>query len=140
MTLDDAKKLIKACAEKMHVRYSKPVFDEWAIVSFADPQKGQILAYIGPRKDGFKKNFQADAGPLREGLISEEYFSGDFDFARHNVGTGFESFLVLGKGLYLICNNTEQSMDCIAKDPKWLDAQVPFVELSDQFRVDPLVV
>ena len=49
-----------------------------------------------------------------------------------------EAFLMVGDGLYLICNNTAQSMSAIAKDPLWLSAQVPFVELSDQFRADPL--
>ena len=30
-------------------------------------------------------------------------------------------------------------MSSIAKDPLWLSAQVPFVEMSDKFRSDPLV-
>ena len=97
-----------------------------------------MLAYIGPRKEGFKKNFVTDAGSLRSGLLNGQYAIGDFEFSRHGVGTGFESFLVLGKGAYLICNNTVDSMDGITKDPKWLAAQVPFVELSDQVRADPL--
>jgi len=139
MTLDKAKKLIKSCDEQMHARYSRPVFDEWAIVSFAD-NKGRVLAYIGPRKDGFKQNFQTDAGSLRAGLLNQEYTVGDFEFARDGVSTGFEAFLVIGKGVYLICNNTVDSMEEITKDPKWLAAQVPFVELSDQVRADPLVV
>ena len=137
MTLDQARKLITHCAEQMEKRYGKPVFDEWAIVSFAD--KGAILAYIGPRREGFKENFTADAGPLRAGLLSAEFNTGDFEFARHGVGTGFESFIVMGKGVYLICNNTRESMDEIAKNPKWLEAQVPFAELSEQIRADPLV-
>ena len=56
------------------------------------------------------------------------------------MGTGFESFMVLGKGTYLICNNTVQSMDGIAQDPLWLGAQVPFVDLSDKFRAEPVVM
>jgi hypothetical protein len=31
-------------------------------------------------------------------------------------------------------------MDAITKDPLWLGAQVPFVELSDKFRADPLAL
>jgi len=138
MTLDQAKKLIKVCAEQMHARYSRPVFDEWAIVSFAD-HKGRVLAYIGPRKDGFKQNFQTDAGSLRAGLLNQEYTVGDFEFARDGVSTGFESFLVIGKGVYLICNNTVDSMEGITQEPRWIDAQVPFVELSDKIRSHPLV-
>jgi hypothetical protein len=139
MTLDQARMLIEDCAAQMQVRYGKPVFDEWAIVSLAE-QPGHVLAYIGPRKDGFKKNFLADAGALRSGLMNEKYAVGDFEFARYGVGTGFESFLVLAKGVYLICNNTAESMEGITKDPRWLVAQVPFVEFSDKVRADPLVV
>ena len=71
--------------------------------------------------------------------MTDRYQTGDFEFTRHGVGTGFESFMVVGKGMYLICNNTVQSMDAISKDPLWIGAQVPFVELSDKFRSDPLV-
>ena len=139
MKLDQAKKLITGCARQMDAQYKKIVFDEWAIISLAD-QKGRLLAYIGPRKAGFQKNFAADAGSLRTGLLAGQTNVGDFEFARHGVGTGFESFMVLGDGIFLICNNTIQSMDAITQDPLWLAAQVPFVELSDQFRSDPLVL
>jgi len=139
MTLEQAKKLIAECAGQMDARYQKVVFDEWAIVSLAG-NKGQVLAYLGPRKQGFRDNFLADAGSLRAGLLAQESNVGDFEFARHGVGTTFEAFMVLGRGLYLICNNTAQSMDVITKDPLWLSAQVPFVELSDQFRSNPLTL
>lgn len=137
MTLDQATELIKSCAVQMNARYKQTVFDEWAVISLAGG-KGRLLAYIGPRRAGFQKNFLTDAGALREGLLSKEYHVGDFEFARHGVGSAFESFMVVGEGLYLICNNTVQSMDDITKDPLWLGAQVPFVELSDKFRADPL--
>lgn len=139
MTLDQAVKLIKSCAEQMDARYRKVVFDEWAIISLAD-NKGRLLAYIGPRKEGFQQNFLTDAGALRAGLLTQEHNVGDFEFARHGVGTGFEAFMVLGKGIYLICNNTVQSMDGITQDPLWLNAQVPFVELSDKVRAEGLVL
>jgi len=139
MTFDQVNKQIKACAQQMDARYGKVVFDVWGIVSLAD-QKGRLLSYIGPRKDGFQKNFLNDAGSLRAGLLTKQYDPGDFEFSRHEVGTGFESFMVLGKGMYLICNNTVQSMDAITKDPLWLGAQVPFVELSDKLRSDPVTL
>jgi len=122
----------------MNARYKQVVFDEWAIISLVD-NKGHLLAYIGPRKEGFQQNFLNDAGSLRAGLLGREHDAGDFEFERHGVGPAFESFMVLGKGIFLICNNTVQSMDGIAKDPLWLAAQVPFAELSDKFRSDPLV-
>jgi hypothetical protein len=139
MTLDQATKLIESCAGQMNARYKKVVFDEWAVISLT-PRKGRILAYIGPRKEGFQKNFLTDVGALREGLLNDKYSIGDFEFARHGVGSAFESFMVVGQGIYLICNNTVQSMDAITQDPLWLGAQVPFVELSDKFRADPLAL
>jgi len=45
---------------------------------------------------------------------------------------------VLGAGLYLICNNTRETMDTIAKNPRWLAAQVPFAGLADTLRANPL--
>jgi hypothetical protein len=137
MMLQQARTLIQSCIDQMQERYKKPVFDEWAIVSLFD-KKGRLLAYSGPRKEGFKQNFVDDAGALRTGILGKEQQAGDFDFARHAVGTSFEAFMILGEGKYLICNNTVQSMDAISKDPLWLSAQVPFVELSDRFRQDPL--
>ena len=139
MTLEQAIELVKSCTEAMNARYQKVVFDEWALVSLGE-HKGRLLAYKGPRKAGFRKNFVADAGSLRASLLAQEHAVGDFEFARENVGTGFEAFMVVGNGLYLICNNTVQSMDGISKDPLWLSAQVPFVELSDKFRSDQLVL
>src|SRR5271169_5169476 len=138
MTLDQVTKLIESCAAQMNSRYKKVVFDEWAVISLAY-KKVHLLAYIGPRKLGFQENFLADAGSLKSGLVDKEYNVGDFEFARHGVGTGFESFMVLGEGIFLICNNTASSMDGITQDPLWLAAQVPFVELSEQFRADPLM-
>jgi hypothetical protein len=139
MTLDQATKHIELCAGQMNARYKKVVFDEWAVVSLAG-QKTRLLAYIGPRKEGFQKSFLTDVGTLREGLRNKDYNVGDFEFARQGVGLAFESFMVVGQGLYLICNNTVQTMDSITQDPLWLGAQVPFVELSDKFRADPLIL
>ena len=137
MNLDQATTVAKTCAEQMNARYNKVVFDEWAIISLAG-RRGRVLTYSGPRKDGFQKNFRTDVAALKEGLLDGKYAVGDFEFTRHGIGPAFESFMVLGEGMYLICNNTVQSMDGITKDPLWLGAQVPFVELSEKFRADPL--
>jgi len=137
MTLEEATNLIGSCAARMNDRYQKVVFDEWAIVTLIQ-HKAKILAYLGPRKDDFQKNFATDVQDLRADLLSRRHSIGDFEFARHGVGTKLEAFVMVGDGLYLICNNTAKSMSAIAKDPLWLGAQVPFVELSDQFRSDPL--
>ncbi len=139
MTLEDAVNHIKSCAKEMDARYGQTVFNEWAVLSLAE-NKARVLSYIGPRNDDFLKNFAKDLGALRAELLTENYGVGDFEFARHGTGTGFESFLVLGRALYLICNNTRESMDTIAKNPRWLAAQVPFAELSEKIRANPLIV
>lgn len=122
----------------MNDRYGQAVFDEWAVVSLIQ-QKARILAYAGPRNDAFLKHFADDLGALRAELLDSKYAVGDFEFSRHGVGTGFEAFMVLGDGLYLICNNTKASMNDITKDPRWLNAQVPFAEFSEKIRANPLV-
>ena len=139
MTLDEAIGHIKSCAKEMDARYGRTVFDEWAVISLAE-NKARVLAYIGPRNDDFLANFAKDLGTLRAGLLHANYGAGDFEFARNGTGTGFEAFMVLGRALYLICNNTRETMDAIAKNPRWLAAQVPFAELSEKVRPDPLVV
>ena len=139
MTLEEIRGLIKTCAGQMNARYGGVVFDEWVVVSL-ERNRARILAYTGPRNDDFLKNFVSDLGVLRTALLDGAYGAGDFEFARHGVGTSIEAFLVLGPGLYLICNNTTESMDSIAKNPRWLGAQVPFAELADQVRLSPLAV
>jgi len=139
MTLEEIGQQVKLCADQMQARYGAPVFDEWAVVSLVE-NKARVLAYTGPRNDDFLKHFVRDLGSLRAGLLGGQYGTGDFEFARHGTGTVFESFMVLGPGLYLICNHTGASMDAIAKNPRWLDAQVPFVELAEKVRANPLAV
>ena len=137
MTLEEVATHITSCANQMNARYGGVVFDEWAVISLAE-NKARILGYTGPRNDDFLKNFVKDLGTLRAALLGGEFGPGDFEFARHGIGTGFESFLVLGPGVYLICNNTRESMDTISQNPRWLGAQVPFAELADKVRAYPV--
>ena len=139
MTLENIRSQIKVCAEQMNSRYGSVVFDEWVVVSL-ERNRARILSYTGPRNDDFLKNFATDLGALRTALMDTSYGAGDFEFSRHGVGTGIEAFLVLGQGLYLICNNTKESMDSLTKNPRWLAAQVPFAELADKIRIEPLAV
>lgn len=139
MTLESVCGLIKTCAEQMNSRYGGVVFDEWVVVSL-ERNRARILHYLGPRNDDFLKHFVNDLGALRTSLLDASYGAGDFEFARHGVGTGIEAFLVLGPGLFLICNNTKDSMEGITKNPRWLGAQAPFAELADRVRVSPLAI
>jgi hypothetical protein len=138
MTLDEAIALIKTTSGRMNELYKKVVFDEWAIVALVQ-RKALLLRYIGPRKDDFQSRFLDDTKELRDKFRQNTYNIGDFEFARHGHGTKSEAFVMIGDDIYLICNNTNLTMTDIAKDPLWLGAQVPFVEMSDRFRSAPLV-
>jgi hypothetical protein len=137
MTLDAAMALIRATSARMNGLYEKTVFDEWAVVTLGQ-HKATLLGYLGPRREDFQKNFLNDVRDLRAGLFSAKHDVGNFEFSRHGVGTKVEAFVALGEGTFLVCNNTGKTMDDIAKDPLWLSAQVPFVEMSEAFRSDPL--
>lgn len=138
MKLDDAIALIKEKTERMNAIYGSVVFDEWAIVSFKD-KTGRVLSYHGPRKESFQKNFGSDVEALKSELLMNKHETGDFDFARHASGTHFDAFMVLGDELYLICNNTAQSISGITKDSRWLGAQVAFAELTEKFWENSVV-
>lgn len=137
MRIDQAKDQIRSCAEQMNQRFKNIVFDEWAVVAIR-AGKLQVLEYAGPRPREFRTQFLRDAGGLRAGLVAGRHQPGYFEFSHTGAGTGFESFMAVGKDTYLIWNNTAKSMDNIAEDPRWLSAQVPFVELVDRFCSDPL--
>jgi hypothetical protein len=137
MNLDETMTAVRSCVARMNAQYGRTVFDEWMVVSLLH-QEASVLGYVGPRNDAFLKSFADDFGPLRMELVNGKYQVGDFEFARQGTGTKFEAFMTLGEDIYLICNNTQSTMDDIAKNPKWLSAQVPFAELSDQVRFSPI--
>jgi hypothetical protein len=138
MDLTETMQAIRVCANQMNAQYGQTVFDEWVVVSLQEPQP-RVLGYVGPRHEVFARNFSRDLGGLRASLRKGQHQVGDFDFARHAAGTSFEAFMALGDGRYLICNNTQSSMDEIAKNPRWLSAQVPFAELSERVSAGSLV-
>ena len=141
MTLEQAWQKVLNCADEMNTRYSEVVFDELAIVSISDIEP-RTMSYQGPRKEAFSESFPKDSAALRKTVRErgQAYDIGDFEFSHEGAGTGYEAVMLLGKGLCLICNNTVKSMDGIAKNPRWLSAQVPFAELAEDFRGDPLTV
>ena len=119
----------------MNAGYGKTVFDEWALVSLKHGEE-KIVYYSGPRREDFQKNFMSDLGSMRAELLTDRHLPGQYDFARHGVGTGFEAFVCVGSELYLICNNTQRSMDDITRDQRWLEAQKAFAELTEHFSGD----
>ena len=131
--------MVKDGVEKMNSLYGKVVFDEWAILSFSEKREA-ILTYSGPRRQDFKTNLESDLKVLKMELHRTRHNVGDFDFARQANGTHFDSFVVVGKEIFLLCNSTNLTMQEITRDPKWVNAQVAFAEMTDAFRNDPLQV
>ena len=138
MILAQALEKVKQASDNMDARYGRVVFDEWAVVSLQAGRE-RIVSYEGPRKEHFQKNFVADLGGLRADVLTTKHEPGHFDFARQAFGTNFEAFVCVGEELYLICNNTQLTMDQIAGEARWLEAQKTFAALTDSFRADPVV-
>jgi hypothetical protein len=139
MTLEEISTEVKNYSDAINSCYGSVVFDEWAIVSLAE-NKARVLFYTGPRNDEFLQNFVKDLGVLRKELKTGVHGVGDFEFSRNGVGTGYDAFLVLTADVYLVCNNTRESMANITKNPRWLEAQVPFVEFAEKVQGNPLEV
>ncbi len=137
MTLDQAIPRLRDCARKMNEIYGRTIFDEWAVVSLM-PECSRLLDYSGPRKDEFAGKFSRDLAELRQSLLKGRHHFGDFEFTREGKGSQFDAFICVGDGVYVMCNNLYTTMAEISKDAKWLDAQVPFVELSEKFRSSPV--
>ncbi len=137
MDLDSARTLITAALARMNALYSQTVFDEWVVVSL-QPERGGILAYHGPRAENFQQQFAYDVAPLYGEMAGKHLEVGDFEFAPAAAGTRFDACLRVGATSYLIANHTGKSMSQIRGDPRWLQAQKAFLDLSNRFRADPL--
>ncbi len=137
MNLDSARSLITAALARMNALYSQTVFDEWVVVSL-QPDRGGILAYHGPRAESFQKQFADDVAPLYGEMAGKRLEVGDFEFAPAATGTRFDACLRVGAASYLIANHTGKSMSQIRGDPRWLQAQKAFLDLSNRVRADPL--
>src|ERR1051325_8662878 len=136
MDLETARKPIETCLEKMRKAYSRPVFDEWAIL--APPQAGGILAYNGPRPDVFRRQLPEDSEQLRARAAGREVHEGDIEFVPDAKDTRYDAFVKIGPLTYLVLNHTTKTMTEISADGKWLGAQKALFELTEKFRSDPL--
>lgn len=122
----------------MDALYQKSVFDEWVVVNFSQGNPS-ILAYTGPRADTFTTQFHRDCGPLFGEMQGKQYEVGDFEFVAQARGLRYDACVRLGETTYLLCNNTYGTLGDLRTDARWLEAQKPFVALTEKFRVDPLV-
>ncbi|MFT3781117.1 MAG: hypothetical protein QM790_03810 [Nibricoccus sp.] len=138
MNLETATQHINACRERMDVLYQKPVFDEWVVLSLK-PGNAEILSYKGPRADTFTKALHRDSAPIVAEMQGKQYSIGDFEFVDQAPGSRFDACVRLGETIYLLCNNTYGTLAALRQDPRWREAQKPFVNLTEKFRGDPLV-
>ena len=137
MDLSAARQQIQASFERMRALYTRPVFDEWVILTPAAKHHG-VLAYSGPRLEEFRQKLPSDVEPLLAQLAGRNLAIGDFEFTHAGDGTRHDALIRLGATSYLVCNNLAHSMSEIRKDTRWLKAQAAFVDLSELFRADPL--
>ena len=137
MDLETARRNIETANDRMRACYLQPVFDEWAILSL--PAKtGGVVAYQGPRPDGFRRNLPDDAEPLRKITAGKDFTEGDIEFVPDAADTRYDAFMKIGPTSYLILNHTVKTMTQIRADSKWLGVQGVLFELSEKFRSDPL--
>ena len=137
MNLETASKNIELCRGRMDALYLKPVFDEWVVVYFAQ-SRAEVLAYTGPRAETFTQLLHRDSAPLFAEMQGKQYSIGDFEFVDLAHGSRFDACVRLGETTYLLCNNTFGTMAALRQDPRWREAQKPFVGLTEKFGADPL--
>jgi hypothetical protein len=137
MNLPDAHVAVLQTFAQMKALYGQPVFNEWVLVKLS-PDSGAVLAYDGPRADQYQAKFKSDISKLQMEMESRKMTVGDFEFVNEAKGTQHDACIRLGPAAYLFCNHTTKSMNDIRRDPKWLEAQKPFVELAAKFRGDPI--
>ena len=139
MNLDTATNRINRSFDKMNEAYRRPVFDELLIVG-RSAGGVELLHYSGPREDTIMDTLADETAALRQAGGHLDPRPGEFDFTREGVGSDFDAYICLGKDLFLLCNNTEKSMEEVTADPNWLAAQGQFLNASQLFAVDPLEV
>jgi hypothetical protein len=137
MNLADARTTIATALARMNTAYGQVVFTEWVLVSIR-ADRGAILAYEGPRPEKYKQQFTLDLGTMLRELAGQKLGVGDFAFASDAAGTHYDACMRLGESSYLFANHIMRTMTEIRDHPLWLNAQKPWVELSQKFAADPL--
>jgi len=137
MTIADARSSILLALGRMNALYQKPLFDEWVLVKLGN-NAGAILDYQGPRADSYQRRFKTDIAPLQVEIEGRKMAVGDFEFAPNAHGAHYDVCVRIGPSSYLFCNHTSKSMTEIREDPRWIEAQKPFMNLAMEFRHDPL--
>lgn len=137
MKLDTARQHITTCRDRMNALYNGIVFDEWVVVAMRGGLT-KVLHYEGPRAESFERSMLRDAAHLCDAMEGRNYSAGDFEFVHHADGSHFDASVKLGEGIFLLCNQTEGSMNDLRASPRWREAQKPFVTFCEKFLADPL--
>jgi len=138
MNLSTAVSRITKSVSKLDAAYGRPLFDELAILAFVGREL-ELHYYRGPNEKGFMAEFADNTVALRTELTDDQTsLGGEFSFTREAEGASMDAYICLGPDIYLFCNNTAKSMQEVTEDPRWLDAQGEFLNLSQFFAVDPL--
>lgn len=125
----------------MNEAYGRPVFDELAIVQVTDVSTLSLHYYEGAREAEFLNEMMEDSVALRNDVgDTRNNLGGEFGFTREGGGEGIDAYICLGPRIFLLCNNTAQSMEEVTKDGRWLQAQGEFLNASQYFVVDPLEI
>jgi hypothetical protein len=138
MTLDESVATVRSYLTRMDAAGGEVIFDEWALLTVFGG-KARILHYHGPRREAMPSALAEDLGSFAHDLVVGGQDMGHFEFSPTAAGRAFDAYVVVGEGAYLICNNTTRSMADIREHPNWKRAQVPFAELSERFRTNPLM-
>ncbi len=132
---------IQKSFKKMNEAYGRPVFDELAIVQVTDVSTLSLHYYEGAREAEFLNEMMEDSVALRNDVgDTRNNLGGEFGFTREGGGEGIDAYICLGPRIFLLCNNTAQSMEEVTKDGRWLQAQGEFLNASQYFVVDPLEI
>ena len=132
---------IQKSFKKMNEAYGRPVFDELAIVQVTDVSTLSLHYYEGAREAEFLNEMMEDSVALRNDVgDTRNNLGGEFGFTREGGGEGIDAYICLGPRIFLLCNNTAQSMEEVTKDGRWLQAQGEFLNASQYFVVDFLEI
>jgi hypothetical protein len=141
MNLESAITRIRKSFTKLNEAYGRPVFDEIAIVQTSEATTLSLKYYEGAREAEFLNELMEDSVALRNDVgDTRNNLGGEFGFTREGGGEGIDAYICLGPRVFLLCNNTKQSMEEVTRDARWLTAQSEFLNASQYFAVDPLVL
>jgi len=141
MNLESAIARIQKSFAKLNEAYGRPVFDEIAIVQVSEQTTLTLRYYEGAREAAFLNEMMEDSVALRNDVgDTRNNLGGEFGFTREGGGEGIDAYICLGPRIFLLCNNTKQSMEEVTKDARWLTAQSEFLNASQYFAVDPLTI